>query len=114
MLACMSAARFKKRGPATGGTRSCYLWEYNLICKSDSIVISRTRRKLKSKSRSNDIFLERVILTRRDGLEFPVARSSGRMLQLAYLNNGMEMIWVVKLLQKSGETKIRAQYYRVL
>jgi hypothetical protein len=36
------------------------------------------------------------------------------MFQLAHLDNGMEMIWVVKLLQKSGETKIRAQYYRVL
>ena len=53
-------------------------------------------------------------MTRRDGLGFPVARSSGRMFQLAHLDNGMEMIWVVKLLQKSGETKIRAQYYRVL
>ena len=84
--------------------------------RHDSVVISRIHRKLKIKSRSNDFFFERVILQvrRPDSLEFPVASSSGRMFQLAYLDNGMEMIWVVKLLQKSGETKIRAQYYRVL
>ena len=52
-------------------------------------------------------------MTRRDGLGFPVART-GRVLQLAHLDNGMEMIWVVKLLQKSGETKQRVQYYSVL
>ena len=97
-------------------------WEEKLMFRSswpgewhDSDIMSgRIRRKLKIRSRSNDIFFERVTLRRRDGLEIPVARSSGHMFQLACLDNGMEMIWVVKLLQKSCETKICAHYYRVL
>ena len=81
----------------------------------DSDIMSgRIRRKLKIRSGSNNIFFERVTLRRRDGLEIPVARTSGHMFQLAYLDNGMEMIWVVKLLQKSCEPKICAHYYRVL
>ena len=100
-------------------TTTMMTWEEKLMFKSswpgewhDSDIMSG--RKLKIRSGSNNIFFERVTLRRRDGLEIPVARTSGHVFQLVYLDNGMEMIWVVKLLQKSCETKICAHYYRVL